>query len=202
MSRNLINASLNLNHNSAKETRELIIADGNAPDILDLLQDAHLPVIAIGATADPLAAITTALAGQPLATLHIVAHGRTGHFQIGGQQIDSDSLRAAAQLLAHWNVERIALWSCATGADAGFIHLMQELSGADVLASNQAINAGNNGIFRLDESGRPCQDTASLASSLPIVPQRLERKSRQHRLQCQLRHTDLRVWKKLNQHYW
>jgi hypothetical protein len=164
MPRKLIDDSFETPHTSVEENRELIIADGSAPDILELLQGARLPVIAIGTTSDPLAAITTALAGEPLATLHIVAHGRAGHFRIGGQHIGSASLRAAAPLLAQWNVKRIALWSCAAGADAELIHLLQHLSGADVLASDQAITAHHNALFRLDESERPCQYTTTLAS--------------------------------------
>ena len=33
-------------------------------------------------------------------------------------------------------METIALWSCCVGADAGFVALLEELSGARVLASN------------------------------------------------------------------
>ena len=44
-------------------------------------------------------------------------------------------LKAHATELASWGVETIALWSCHVGADAGFVALLEELTGARVLAS-------------------------------------------------------------------
>ena len=70
---------------SSSHHHELIIADGSAPEILDLVQGALIPVVALGLNTDPLAAITTALAGENLETLHIVAHGSAGRFWVMAQ---------------------------------------------------------------------------------------------------------------------
>ncbi|MFM2158188.1 MAG: hypothetical protein RLZZ124_662, partial [Cyanobacteriota bacterium] len=127
---------------------QLIIADGLCPKIAELLPGALHDVVAIGTTADPLAAITATLAerrlqGRPVDTLHLVAHGRPGAFQIGGQWITTTSLIAAADQLAQWQVRTLALWSCEVGADEHFMALLAELSGAAVHSSRQAIRKGN-----------------------------------------------------------
>lgn len=66
----------------------------------------------------------------PVGTLHLIAHGRPGAFRIGNVWIDAEALKAHAADLAHWGVETIALWSCHVGADADFVALLAELSGA------------------------------------------------------------------------
>ena len=68
-------------------------------------------------------------------TLHLIAHGRPGAFRIGEQWIDAEALKAHSGELASWGVETIALWSCHVSADAGFVALLEELTGARVLAS-------------------------------------------------------------------
>jgi hypothetical protein len=72
---------------------------------------------------------------HPVKTLHVLAHGRPGAFRFGDQWIDAESLKAHAAELASWDIETIALWSCHVGADANFVALLEELSGARVLAS-------------------------------------------------------------------
>ena len=54
---------------------------------------------------------------------------------MGESWIDAEALKAHAADLASWGVETIALGSCCVGADAGFVALLEELSGARVLAS-------------------------------------------------------------------
>ncbi|MDP3055037.1 MAG: VCBS domain-containing protein [Methylobacter sp.] len=130
---------------------ELIIADGLCPQIAELLTDALQPVAALGSIATPLAAITARLAGQKLHTLHLVAHGQAGAFSLGGQHIDAELLRANADLLAQWQVQRIALWSCSVGQDAEFIRLLSELTGAQVFASEQPLGKlGRTNNWQLD----------------------------------------------------
>ncbi len=71
---------------------DLIVADGLCSQIAELLPGALHEIVALGASANPLAAITQELlrkrqTGQPLDTLHIVAHGRPGALQIGGRWV-------------------------------------------------------------------------------------------------------------------
>jgi Ca2+-binding RTX toxin-like protein len=72
---------------------------------------------------------------HPVDTLHLLAHGRSGAFRFGDKWIDAEALKAHASDLASWGVETIALWSCRVGADANFVALLEELTGARVLAS-------------------------------------------------------------------
>ena len=88
---------------------------------------------------DPLQVITTALAGEVVETLHVVAHGRAGGFQLGGQWVDECALQGAAPLLAQWNVRNIALWSCDVGQDRAFLDALARLTGAEVHASTRAL---------------------------------------------------------------
>ena len=124
----------------------LILADGLSSDLAPLLAGARLPLAMLPPKPEPLAAITDQLRrarrhGAPITTLHLVAHGRSGAVRFGNRWITTASLVAAASDLALWNVERIALWSCHTGADPGFTATLAELTGAQVLASPALIDS-------------------------------------------------------------
>ena len=117
----------------------LLSGDSNCPQIAALLEGSRSNSSALNGGLRPLAAITALLRrrreqGEPIRTLHLIAHGRPGAFRFGDSWIDSDALKAHADELAQWGVETIALWSCHVGADAGFVALLEELSGARVLA--------------------------------------------------------------------
>ena len=119
----------------------LLYGDRGCPQIKAFVQAAKAVAVANRDGAEqPLVAITAALhaqraTGQPAQTLHLIAHGRPGAFRIGEQWVDAEALKAHAWELAQWGVETIALWSCHAAADAGFVALLEELSGARVLAS-------------------------------------------------------------------
>ena len=117
----------------------LLFGDRGCPQIKALVQGARALAISDGAE-QPLVAITAALqakraTGQSAPTLHLIAHGRPGALRFGEQWIDAEALKAHARELAQWGVATIALWSCHVGADANFVALLEELSGARVLAS-------------------------------------------------------------------
>jgi hypothetical protein len=125
---------------------DLVIADGLCPRIGELLPAVRHELVALGADADPLATIAAELgarrqAGFPVHTLHLLAHGRAGAFQLGNGWIDAAALVRGAGPLAHWRVARITLWSCDTGADRAFTSLLGELTGAAVWASTEAISS-------------------------------------------------------------
>ena len=81
---------------------------------------------------------------HPVNTLHLLAHGRPGAFRFGDQWIDAEALKAHAAELAQWSVRTIALWSCQVGADANFVALLEELTGARVLASGSWLGRDAN----------------------------------------------------------
>jgi Ca2+-binding RTX toxin-like protein len=74
----------------------------------------------------------------------VLAHGRPGAFRFGEQWVDAEALKAHAAELAQWGVRTIALWSCHLGADANFVALLEELTGARVLASGSWLGRDAN----------------------------------------------------------
>ena len=121
-------------------TGHLLIGDARCPLIGSLLEGAKAAAMLFPPKDPPLEAMTAALhrrraEGQQITTLHLIAHGRAGAFRFGDRWIDAEVLRANASVLASWGVETIALWSCHVGADADFVALLEELTGAKVLAS-------------------------------------------------------------------
>jgi len=117
----------------------LIIADGTSPEVLELLHSAAAPVVTLNqhaSAAEVLRAITTFVAGEAFETVHIVAHGRPGAFNLGGHWIDAAALRASAAFVRLWRVGRIALWSCETGAEYGLLQSLHHLTGADIHAAS------------------------------------------------------------------
>ncbi|MFP5394283.1 MAG: DUF4347 domain-containing protein, partial [Gammaproteobacteria bacterium] len=115
---------------------ELIVADGASADIAELLSGARAPQVLLGPCADALAELTAAIAQQKLDVLHIVAHGRTGGFSLGGEWIDTRTLAQHGDLLAGWKVSTIALWSCHAGEDDTLPQVLAALTGARVLATS------------------------------------------------------------------
>ena len=125
----------------AQMVDHLLVADLHCSQIQALVAGAQLPVLAGSPQGHPLQWISRGLqqqreAGQAIRTLHLIAHGRPGAFRFGDQWVDAEALKAHANDLACWDVETIALWSCHGGADAGFVALLGELTGARVLASD------------------------------------------------------------------
>ncbi len=119
----------------AGQNRELIIADGTAPEILELLKGAQVPYVALGACDNPLQAISTVLAGEQLERLHIVAHGLGGRWSFGGQWVDESTLANNATLVSDWQVESIALWVCEAARDLAMLDALARLTSAQVYAT-------------------------------------------------------------------
>ena len=132
-----VDASLNRAH----ATGQVLVADRSCSQIQALAEGAQLPVLAGEQQGHPLEWISRGLrqrraVGDSPRVLHLIAHGRPGAFRMGETWVDAEALKSHAAELAQWGVETIALWSCRVGADAGFVALLEELSGARVLASN------------------------------------------------------------------
>ena len=121
----------------------LLVAELHCSQIQALLKGAQLPVLAGEEQGHPLEWISRGLRqrraeGDPPRVLHLLAHGRPGAFRIGDQWMDAEALETHAAGLADWDVETIVLWSCHGGADAGFVALLEELTGARVLPARLA----------------------------------------------------------------
>ncbi|MFT4889060.1 MAG: VCBS repeat-containing protein, partial [Pseudohongiellaceae bacterium] len=126
------------------EFNELIIADGAAADIRELLHRSPLPALLLDRVSEPLSAITNALQDSQVHTLHLVAHGCAGGFMMGGCWVDAGALRESASLLAQWKLARIALWVCEAGADAEFVAELARLTGAEIHATSDFLGWVNN----------------------------------------------------------
>ena len=159
-------------------TKGLIIADGLCPLIAQLRPGAHHELVALGQQSNPLQGITAELVsrrrqGRTVGRLHIVAHGRPGAFQIGGQWVDFASLIANIHHLAQWQVPSIALWSCEVGSDRNFAALLEELTGAKVWLSSRSIGrSGKESYWQLQNQTQLQQQPQS--SKSPRAPFRRE----------------------------
>jgi len=133
---------------------QLLLADPGCQTIQALQREALYAAVEIGSAHDPLGWMTQHLRrrqqnGSPVGILHVLAHGRSGAFRLGEKWIDVEALKVHANELASWGVETIALWSCHVGADAGFVALLEELTGAQVLASADWLGRDDGGHEQL-----------------------------------------------------
>ena len=93
----------------------------------------------------PLQQLTAALKakrdqGQPIQELHLIAHANSSGIQIGSTTLNTAALRSHAPDLASWKIKTLVLWSCQLALNKDFIALLEELTGAEVFASNDSIN--------------------------------------------------------------
>ena len=147
------------------------MADQSCSQIQALVAGAQRKVLDGAQNEHPLKGISEGLrqqreAAQPIRTLHLIAHGRPGAFRIGESWIDAEALKAHATELAHWGVETIALWSCHVGADANFVALLAELSGAQVLATADWLGRDGQGLEQLQLGAWSLRDVTD-ASAWP-----------------------------------
>lgn len=146
-------------------SEELIISDTSCPQIRALLAGALHPVTTLAASREhALVAISDALRNTNPRTLHLVAHGQPGAFRLGDQWITAQTLANHASHLGSWGVERIALWSCETGADRGFVSLLSELTGAEVFSATAALQGGSMAGWSLKTTGS-AQGTSTLPAA-------------------------------------
>lgn len=155
--------------------RELLVADGAAAAIGELLSNARLPAHLIapaGSARAALAALSAALEGQrlaghPLDVLHLVAHGRAGAISLGGHWIGTAALASISASLIVWNVRRIALWSCHVGTDSALAQVLAALTGAEVLASSAALGMVDGApCWRLEGASGPASLSAPFAPAV------------------------------------
>jgi Domain of unknown function (DUF4347)/FG-GAP-like repeat len=125
---------------AAIPTTTLVVFDERVSDI-ELLTQALLPGsigFTIRAQADGLETITQLLAATGASYLAIVAHGEPGVFHLGKSPIGINQLQAQSHLLAAWQVQEIALYSCEVGQGQigqALIYQLSELTGATVAAA-------------------------------------------------------------------
>lgn len=112
---------------------DMVVVDSLCPQLCSLVQDVRWVFLLTGSATTPIEVIGEALAGQELDILHVVAHGRSGGFKLGGPWIDRQTLIASAACLARWNVHRLALGRCSLSQYRGLIARLAELIGGEAL---------------------------------------------------------------------
>ena len=140
--------------------REIVFVDSGIADpqaLIDDLRarsDADIVVVQLDAQQDGVAQITAALAGQhDVDAVHIVSHGTDRALKIGSTWISAEGVDALAGQFAQWRDALSAdadllLYGCDLAAGAqgqALLQRLQELTGADVAASDDATGARSLG---------------------------------------------------------
>jgi len=132
---------------SPPQIKELMIADGTAAAICELVPAARVPAVILQATDEPVSALTRLLESNPLDVLHLVAHGRKGAISLGGEWIDGSTLLINARLLRTWRVQQIALWSCQIGRECSLVKALSHLTGALVHSTDTVLGMTPDGPY-------------------------------------------------------
>ena len=124
---------------------DLVVADAQCPHIRELLAESLAPVLWLDSRfCDPFAAVNAVLEqqlneGNPVQVLHWVSHGSPGVLQLGDVKITTQSLLEKKEIIARWNIQKIALWSCSVGADPLFPTVLEQLSGAEIFSADHPL---------------------------------------------------------------
>ena len=146
------------------------MGDASCLEIRQLLAASRLPASLLNPALSPLEAISASLQqqranGQAVLSLHLVAHGEPGVVWVGDQAIDRAALLANAEVLANWGLKEIALWSCHVGADADFVALLEEFTGAVVFSSRGPLKRDDQFLT----SSSMCDQATEFGDSLAMA---------------------------------
>ena len=137
------------------QRHELLVIDSTVPDFDELIEDlkselesardTHIEILVLDSRTDGIQAITDVLhAGSNWDAVHIVSHGAAGEVQLGGTVLSGESLLTHLGQLASWNDALnenadLLIYGCdVANGEFGeqFVEALQELTGADVAASD------------------------------------------------------------------
>ncbi len=132
------------------------VADGWA--LLDSVNEA-IEVYQLDPLGDAIAQITQTLVGrQNVESIHILSHGTPGGLQLGGAWVTANDLQTRVAELAIWQqalteAGDILLYGCHVAAGElgqAFVHLLNQLTGADVAASDDLTGANGNWLLEVE----------------------------------------------------
>ncbi|MGB3650365.1 MAG: DUF4347 domain-containing protein [Rivularia sp. (in: cyanobacteria)] len=107
---------------------------------------------------------------QNIDAVHIISHGSPGTLYLGNTQLSLDTFNRYANQLQQWDVRNLVLYGCNVAAgDAGeeFIAKLQDLTGAEIAASNSLTgNAEKGGNWELEVSTGKTQPALTLQSEV------------------------------------
>jgi len=79
--------------------------------------------------------------GGEIREVHLIGHGSATHLKLADQIIDKQVLLSNRGKLATWDIDTLVLWSCRVGQNDSFISILEELTGAEVYASDQDLHS-------------------------------------------------------------
>ncbi len=160
---------------AAPAGRELLVVDTRIPDWQALVGEVrpNVQVLLLDANADPLAQVAAAIGDQPVAGIHLLAHGDPGALRLGGLVLDRQGIDRYATELAQLGAGLAAdgdilLYGCETGkGEAGrlLIEALARVTGADVAASTNLTGAARLGGDWVLEARAGIVDATAFASA-------------------------------------
>ncbi|EFH11684.1 Ig-like domain-containing protein, partial [Teichococcus cervicalis] len=143
---------------AAEAPRSLVAVDPRVANGLALAEQLApgADVLMLDPGQDGIIQVQAALAmGQPVATLHILTHGRDGAISLGDTLLDATTAAARAGDLAGWRGglapgADLLVWSCEAaegGAGAQLIAALRSSTGADIAASTNMTGAGGDFVL-------------------------------------------------------
>ena len=161
---------------------ELIFIDSDTPEYQALLDDllqypdesTRYEVIVLDNTADGIEQITAALDKYTnLSAVHILSHGADGAIDLGGSQLDADTVAANAEEISSWSnafseTADFLIYGCelaATSQGQMLVNSLATLTGTDVAASDDLTgNAALGGDWELEYSTGSIETTVAISS--------------------------------------
>ena len=139
-------------------SKDLILIDSQVANYRDLIagvEDAE--AIAIDSRRDGIEQITKILSQyENISSLQIVSHGSDGLLQIGNSNLSLENIEDYREQLQQWSQylnedADILLWGCKVGSDRTFLESLQELTNADIAASDDLTGYEDlNGDWQLE----------------------------------------------------
>ncbi len=159
------------------ERHELVFVDPNTPDYQKLVAHlkagrqagTHIEIVVLDADRDGIEQITEALGSyQGLDAVHVVSHGTDGRLELGGGELDIDSVETHKRAILSWrdalsDRADLLLYGCdlAGGAEGrALIDALANVTDADVAASTDATGHALHGgdwdlEYRIGETETP-----------------------------------------------
>ncbi|WYL99987.1 MAG: DUF4347 domain-containing protein [Gloeotrichia echinulata CP02] len=133
-----------------KDAYTLVLIDSGVDDYEMLLQGI-LPDargIVLNRELDGIEQISAILGSQNVDSLQIIAHGSPGSLQLGNTVLNAENIHKYRQQLQQWQVRDILIYGCEVAATAqgkSFISQIQQLTGANIAASEQKVGSSQQG---------------------------------------------------------
>ncbi len=132
-------------------TQALLVVDQQSPDLSELINASNISCHQLQIKDEPISAISHLLNqfrlhGEPVADLHLLAHGNSNGFWLNQQHVNAKDVLKQHKQLANWGIKRLFLWSCELGNNAPMLALLAEHTNADIYSSSGRLSSNNTWI--------------------------------------------------------